>query len=1204
MKIRHLFWMAAALATPALADLPLDCARLGQWGGRGIVSDLAAETGRLYSADERGLSTFDITQPQAIRRVASATTATPSRKIAVSANAVAVLTDGAVELFSLDGATRIATLPLSGDSILSSGDLFAVIGSELVTLTVENGIPRIIGRRSAGAIVEAAALGSDVLVVRLKGRSLYFLDAQSSSLTQLASSATSASAMAIAGNRLFVADLFGSIRTFDISDPSSPAFRGITAIGGPGARRLIADDGFLFATSGDRVVVFDLASELPALHAVVNERADALASAGTTLFLAASADDDDGDPGGTVSEIHAWNIATPEPARTGEVVALGSPVGVPATDGRYAFIPDPPMFRIVDLYTSPPSEVAAIELRDGSDHVRLYGDLALVFGDGNVHMIDITQRRAPRWLGMYASLGIRPSRADFSGPYLIEANITSGFHLVDVSDPSAARHRDGLLHGGSGRYHGAAGVPGVAYVYEETGFKVVNTTNPDDVQVVGFVNIPWIQQLEVIPTESGTPLLAARTLNALHILSLANPLSPQPLARLDFLRPPAMAVTATAIYVVEAGGRLHEIDISAPSSARIARTFTVPGDTHGVAVAGSTLIITSRRSATAFDLQRLAAATSPPHLAATSRAGRGTYDLSWSGDPAAGWTIEIAEDSSFSTSRSFAPATGELELAVTRASFARARAGSCGSWSNVVHLVPDEEVSFTTSSRTAVITAAASQSMTVRVQNHSGTRRLVRLESDDLRVPLTTEVSANSHADVLVPVPAIGTGEMRLRLTGENGVALDEPFLMRLISPSPATTAIALPRAFAVLPQTRERIRRAARRSPPNLTLRTAAAELTCTASRCEVELAAHSFDLGRTDTIRLTLQQAESVRLEHPQELFPASSPQALFTLASDELDSIDIEAFSDSGTPLTVSRTTLGIGSVEAEALLLSNDDSVTLFGLDMAADLSLAITPSGAATSIRPIHLAPHQVMTLTGAELSAGAPSARLLIRSSAPYAVLTSSQLHQRAGTLDAPRLDAVSAFSGTISAADLQPVLHLENLSQSSAEAWVTLIGSSGTARRVSLTIAPAGSITIAAADLFAEDAGLLRVTSHAPLLVAIGRTPGDLRFLAEASPSRNSAGGRIRSDSARERVEATIDSRVRSIRVSETNGAPVTAELSLFDSSGATSKLLILSLAPFEVREIEAGPPSWRRIEVAATGEGGMIVEAVSRDGAAFPLQ
>ena len=58
------------LASLAYAGPLSTCAQLGTWGSRGIPTDLLVRGSRVYAADGRGVSMYDVSNPALIRQLA------------------------------------------------------------------------------------------------------------------------------------------------------------------------------------------------------------------------------------------------------------------------------------------------------------------------------------------------------------------------------------------------------------------------------------------------------------------------------------------------------------------------------------------------------------------------------------------------------------------------------------------------------------------------------------------------------------------------------------------------------------------------------------------------------------------------------------------------------------------------------------------------------------------------------------------------------------------------------------------------------------------------------------------------------------------------------------------------------------------------------------------------------------------------------
>ena len=93
-----------------------------------------------------------------------------------------------------------------------------------------------------------------------------------------------------------------------------------------------------------------------------------------------------------------------------------------ATDGTLALVADPPFFRVIDVSTtSAPRELSSLRIDGIGDRVRVSGGQAILFGRGEVQLIDVSNPYSPRLMSVFHALGGPPS--------------TAAFARYDLSDP-------------------------------------------------------------------------------------------------------------------------------------------------------------------------------------------------------------------------------------------------------------------------------------------------------------------------------------------------------------------------------------------------------------------------------------------------------------------------------------------------------------------------------------------------------------------------------------------------------------------------------------------------------------------------------------------------------------------------------------------------------------------------------------------------
>ena len=128
------------------------------------------------------------------------------------------------------------------------------------------------------------------------------------------------------------------------------------------------------------------------------------------------------------------------PRAIGEFDDLAGPVSGIATDGTLAYVIDHPYFRVLDVSSTVAlRELSSIRFDNLGDRVRLLGKQLIIYGRGDVQLLDVSNPYAPRLAKVWHSQGSPPSNAAFLRDTIIEGNPFSGLHVVDFinfSDPT------------------------------------------------------------------------------------------------------------------------------------------------------------------------------------------------------------------------------------------------------------------------------------------------------------------------------------------------------------------------------------------------------------------------------------------------------------------------------------------------------------------------------------------------------------------------------------------------------------------------------------------------------------------------------------------------------------------------------------------------------------------------------------------------
>src|SRR5439155_1105525 len=157
----------------------------------------------------------------------------------------------------------------------------------------------------------------------------------------------------------------------------------------------------------------------------------AIAASGSRLFVSGTIFDQFGLPTETGAPIRVFDASDAAATRlAGEFRDLAGPVSGVVTDGTFAYVVDRPYFRVIDVSNSAsPRELASLLIDNIGDRVKVNGTLALLFGRGDVQILDINNPYAPRLVNVYHAQG-GPRECCIARDTIVEANPYSGLHVV------------------------------------------------------------------------------------------------------------------------------------------------------------------------------------------------------------------------------------------------------------------------------------------------------------------------------------------------------------------------------------------------------------------------------------------------------------------------------------------------------------------------------------------------------------------------------------------------------------------------------------------------------------------------------------------------------------------------------------------------------------------------------------------------------
>ena len=578
-----LFFLAIALALPLHA---------GEWGSRGVSRRFVVSGDRLFAADGRGVSVYDVSNPAGIRRIDIEAGLDETNDLALGGDRLHVATARGIDRFAVgaDGSlTRLDSLRgLRNVSRIAASDrIVAAVTGTTVTVFEESTTLRQI---KFVQTVRAVAVIDGLLYMSVLNTGLFVHDPLEG---EIAFVPVEAADLARSGSTLWVVGPQG-LAAVDVSNPAAPQITGrvtdmnLVAVAASGTRVYAIE-------APDKLHVFDAQ---PRLVSTVREWVNVIAASGAHVFAAGRRLDHEGMPfetGVPVRAYDATNLASL--AVAGELTDLAGPVSGAWTDGSIAFIVDPPFLRVLDVSTTAqPREIASLVVPRIQDRIRVRNGMAVLYGRSDVNFIDVSDPRNPKYLATWDAEGHPPSAAAFLRDTVVEANEHSGLHILDYSDAANPR----LIASRIWHYHDVAASDDAVYAMLVSQLVVLDLTNRTKVVERKFMNTAgYDTQLDTIPPISGSPeYLVFRGPDGLAFFSLReNRFDPREIGTVAVTRPDVMATSATGVHFVH-DGALFRVDVA--DLTQVIETGERVLSPQQIAVSGDKVVVADRYSVRVF----------------------------------------------------------------------------------------------------------------------------------------------------------------------------------------------------------------------------------------------------------------------------------------------------------------------------------------------------------------------------------------------------------------------------------------------------------------------------------------------------------------------------------------------------------------------------------------------------------------------------
>jgi hypothetical protein len=462
--------------------------------------------------------------------------------------------DGTLSLLETVAHRGLTHIAAAGTTVAVSGQGFVYISVVEAGALSQRGMLHVAGN------VNAMAFHGGTLVLALEGIGIELLDPMDFASADILPEP--AKDLAVVGDMLYVAA--GGSGLLTITLDGTPRVLGRFAGGEANLTRIAASGTRVYAVESEHLVHAYDAADPAALVAIgtLDEPAQAIAAGGDSLFTGGTRLDAYGLPISNSVVLRAFDGALHKTAESAEAAGVVSGVAL-APNGSIAYVVDRPYLRVFDVSKSAaPRQIAALQLDSIEDHVRINaaGTRVVLYNRGEVQLVDVANPYRPRPIGVWSSSGRPPSRADFLHDFVLEANWTTGFHVLDFDhyDPPAIigsmkmdYHELAIKHGGD-----------VAYISPEriaiAPIDLSNPTKPYNPRVLFM----WMKEGAFADAnESHADLLLARTPDGIHVLELADPLTPVEVSSVAI--PESISLTAsgqTAYAAVD--GYVFPIDLT------------------------------------------------------------------------------------------------------------------------------------------------------------------------------------------------------------------------------------------------------------------------------------------------------------------------------------------------------------------------------------------------------------------------------------------------------------------------------------------------------------------------------------------------------------------------------------------------------------------------------------------------------------------
>jgi len=414
---------------------------------------------------------------------------------------------------------------------------------------------------------------------------------------------------AISGNTMAIASGVDGLVVADISKPLAPRVTGRVGAGAMNLATVAINGARVYAGEWPDVVrEFDISDPTaPQLVTQIAEPVQTIAASGSRVFVSGNTIDVFGLATQTGIPLRVLDASTL--AITGTASDLAGPVSGVATDGSLAFVVDSPRFRVIDISTtSQPREIASLPLGGNFDRAKVFNKQVILYGRGDVELIDVSNPYEPRFVDVFHSLGRPPSTGAFTRNNIVEGNPWSGFHVMDFYDYTPP----GQIGGLKGHYFEVVG-DGTDSIYlsgEGSAVAALDLSDPKNPHATKVITI-GAKQMAIVPANDAHPdLLLVRTPETVTVFSLANRLVPAQVGSVN-VESSLIGGGDCGAFVV-AGTSVLALDLSDPAHPALVPSEATALSPMQIAVAGGKTVIADQYDLRVFGPNTAAPPPPPP----------------------------------------------------------------------------------------------------------------------------------------------------------------------------------------------------------------------------------------------------------------------------------------------------------------------------------------------------------------------------------------------------------------------------------------------------------------------------------------------------------------------------------------------------------------------------------------------------------------